>query len=74
MDQQQTTRTCPACGSGEYEFRGRRKVEPEPGEKPAVETTYRCGACGKKWKVRVQGQHRRSIDTDHRLRSPATSF
>jgi YgiT-type zinc finger domain-containing protein len=53
MDQQQTaSRSCPACGSSDYVFRGRKKVEPEPGQ-AAVETKYKCRACGEEWKVRA---------------------
>jgi transposase-like protein len=46
-------RTCPACGSTDYVFRGRKKVPAEQGQPAAVETKYRCRACGKEWKVRV---------------------
>jgi DNA-directed RNA polymerase subunit M/transcription elongation factor TFIIS len=46
-------KTCPKCGSGEYTFRGRKKVEAENGEPEAVETKYRCKACGHEWKVRA---------------------
>jgi DNA-directed RNA polymerase subunit M/transcription elongation factor TFIIS len=56
MDQPATPgRTCPKCGSGEYAFRSRKTIEPDSGkdEPGAVETTYRCKACGKGWKVRV---------------------
>jgi len=37
-------RNCPNCGSGEYTFRGRKKIAPEPGqaEVEAVETKYCC--------------------------------
>jgi DNA-directed RNA polymerase subunit M/transcription elongation factor TFIIS len=51
MDQQQSAaRTCPKCGSGEHTFRSRKKIEVA-----AVETKYRCKACGYEWKVRVEG-------------------
>jgi transposase-like protein len=50
---EQQTRNCPACGSTEYVFRGRKKVAAEHGQPPAVETKYRCKACGKEWKVRA---------------------
>jgi transposase-like protein len=46
------TRTCPACGSGEYQFRSRKKVAGQ-GKPEAVETKYRCKACNHEWKVRV---------------------
>ena len=46
-------KTCPKCGSGEYAFRGRKKVEAEEGKPEAVETKYRCKACGEVWKVRT---------------------
>ena len=52
-------KTCPKCGSGDYQFRGRKKVEAGRGEPEVVETKYRCKACGHEWKVRVarmQGQ------------------
>jgi transposase-like protein len=53
MEQQTpTSRTCPACGSGDYQFRSRKKVEFEPG-KEAIETKYRCKKCGREWKVRT---------------------
>ncbi len=47
-------RTCPACGSGDYQFRSRRLVT-EEGKPEAVETKYRCKACNHEWKVRVPG-------------------
>ncbi len=55
MEQQQQPagRNCPASGSTDYVFRGRKKVAAE-GEKPAaVETKYTCRACGHAWKERV---------------------
>jgi DNA-directed RNA polymerase subunit M/transcription elongation factor TFIIS len=58
MDQKVTvSRTCPACGSSDYAFRSRRKIlaAPEKGEAEAVETKYRCKACGHEWRVRVPG-------------------
>jgi DNA-directed RNA polymerase subunit M/transcription elongation factor TFIIS len=45
-------RTCPACGSGDYQFRSQRKVVEEGTE--VVETKYRCKACNHEWKVRVR--------------------
>jgi DNA-directed RNA polymerase subunit M/transcription elongation factor TFIIS len=53
MEVQQTGRTCPKCGSGDYVFRGRKKVPAEGGQGEAVETKYRCKACSHEWKVRV---------------------
>jgi DNA-directed RNA polymerase subunit M/transcription elongation factor TFIIS len=56
MEQQQSAaRTCPKCGSGEYTFRGRKKIKAVDGQEAAVETKYRCKACGHEWKVRVAG-------------------
>jgi len=57
MDAQKPTvaaRTCPKCGSPDYQFRSRRKVpaDPEKGEVEGWETKYRCKACEKEWKVR----------------------
>lgn len=46
-------RTCPACGSGEYAFRSRKKIEPKDGQEAAVETKYRCKACEHEWKEKV---------------------
>lgn len=46
-------RTCPDCGSGDYQFRSRKKVAAEGGQGEAVETKYRCKACGHEWRVRV---------------------
>ncbi len=52
MDRQPlANRTCPECGSGDYAFRSRKKIEPEPGRPAAVETKYRCKSCGHEWKV-----------------------
>jgi DNA-directed RNA polymerase subunit RPC12/RpoP len=51
-------RTCPACGSSAYLFRGRKTVPPEPGQPDAqaVETKYRCKHCGHQWRVRAPRQ------------------
>ncbi len=46
-------RCCPKCGSREYVFRGWKKLPTEAEQSAAVETKYRCKACGKEWKVRV---------------------
>ena len=56
MDKQEpTAKSCPKCGSGEYTFRGRKKIVPDPvqGEGEAVETKYRCKACTHEWKVKT---------------------
>jgi transposase-like protein len=47
-----TSRSCPACGSSDYQFRSRKKVESEPG-KGEVEPKYRCKKCEREWKVRT---------------------
>ena len=49
------SRTCPACGSSDYTFRSRKKIVAENGEVEAVETKYRCKACGHEWWARVNG-------------------
>jgi hypothetical protein len=46
-------KTCEKCGSGDYAFRSRKKIEPAKGQKAAVETKYRCKTCGYEWKVSV---------------------
>jgi hypothetical protein len=50
-------RGCPECGSGDYGFRGRKHIKPDPakGTEAAVETKYSCKGCGHTWKVRVAG-------------------
>jgi hypothetical protein len=55
MEAGKLTRTCPHCGSGDYQFRGRKKVpaDPETGEAEATETKYRCKRCEQEWKVRT---------------------
>jgi transposase-like protein len=52
MELQIGGRTCPECGSYDYQFRNRKKVA-EEGKGEAVETKYRCKACGHEWRVRV---------------------
>ena len=49
-----TAKTCPKCGSGDYAFRSRKKIEAANGQKAAVETKYRCKACGCDWKVSLE--------------------
>jgi hypothetical protein len=48
-----TRRRCPKCGSENYTFWHRKKIEtdPEKDETPAVAT--KCKACGHEGKVRV---------------------
>src|SRR5262249_34862114 len=56
---------CPVCNSGDYVFRGRRAVPPQPGEEGAVLETKRCcRTCGHEWKVRVQEGVRRGTALD----------
>ena len=50
---EQPAKTCPKCGSGDYTFRSRKKIEAAQGQAPAVETKYRCKACEHEWRVRV---------------------
>jgi DNA-directed RNA polymerase subunit M/transcription elongation factor TFIIS len=49
------SKTCPACGSGNYSFRSRKRITPEPGQEggEAIETKYRCKACEHEWRVKV---------------------
>jgi DNA-directed RNA polymerase subunit M/transcription elongation factor TFIIS len=49
MDQQ--TKTCPKCGSGDYQFRSRKKIAATGSESEATETKYWCKRCGHEWKV-----------------------
>jgi DNA-directed RNA polymerase subunit M/transcription elongation factor TFIIS len=53
MEQQIRGRTCPECGSGDYEFRSRKKVADAPAQGAAPETKYRCKICGHEWRVRT---------------------
>jgi DNA-directed RNA polymerase subunit M/transcription elongation factor TFIIS len=54
MDQPvHSARCCPKCGSREYAFRGRKTITPEADQPAALETKYRCKACGHEWRVRV---------------------
>jgi DNA-directed RNA polymerase subunit M/transcription elongation factor TFIIS len=56
MDQKATPRrTCPACGSGDYQFRSRKKIEAAAGRDAAVETKYKCKSCGHEWRARAPG-------------------
>jgi DNA-directed RNA polymerase subunit RPC12/RpoP len=45
-------RCCPACGSREYAFRGRKKIV-EHGQPEQWETKYRCLACQQDWTDRM---------------------
>jgi DNA-directed RNA polymerase subunit M/transcription elongation factor TFIIS len=42
-------RKCPACGSRDYLFRGRKKIAPRPGQGEAIETKFRCKPCAHEW-------------------------
>jgi DNA-directed RNA polymerase subunit M/transcription elongation factor TFIIS len=54
MNQKQMARrTCPACGSDNYLFRGRKKIEAQDGKPEETETRYRCKECDHGWKERV---------------------
>jgi len=47
-------RGCPICNSGDYVFRGRKKIAPNPGEERVIlETRHCCRACGHQWKVQA---------------------
>ena len=48
-------RRCPKCESRDYVFRGRKKIaaDPEKNQEEAVETKFRCRACGNEWKERA---------------------
>jgi DNA-directed RNA polymerase subunit M/transcription elongation factor TFIIS len=57
MDQNQTIRqTCPACGSRDYLFRGRKIISSKPGQEETMETKYRCKACEHVWSVQRPGK------------------
>jgi hypothetical protein len=59
MDGQTTgKRSCPACGGGNYTFRGRKQIDGEQG--PMLETKYACRACGHAWKVTEPGVLRKA--------------
>jgi len=49
------SRSCPACGSADYQFYSRKKITPEPSQvgRQQIETKYRCKACAHEWRVRV---------------------
>lgn len=48
-------RTCPQCGSSDYQFRSRKRVAVTETELSAWETKYRCKACQHVWRERVEG-------------------
>ena len=45
------SRACPECGSRNYEFRSRKKVQGQKGEE--TETKYRCKSCQHEWRVKT---------------------
>jgi len=59
MDTQQTSCVCPKCGSGDYAFRSRKRIETDEGEE-AVEPKYRCKGCGHEWKEKAPGVLRKA--------------
>jgi transposase-like protein len=50
---EEPAKTCPKCGSGDYRFRSRKKIETAEGQEAAIETKYRCKACSHEWRVRT---------------------
>ena len=48
-------RTCPKCGSNEYAFRSRKRIEADGDQPAAIETKYRCKKCQHEWRERVEG-------------------
>lgn len=46
-------RKCPACGSRDYVFRGRKKIASQPGRAEDIETRFRCKPCAHVWKERA---------------------
>lgn len=52
---QETIRSCPKCGGGNYAFRSRKQIEATPEQEAMLETKYRCKDCGHEWKERVPG-------------------
>jgi DNA-directed RNA polymerase subunit RPC12/RpoP len=66
-----TERSCPACGSREYAFRGRKKIAAE-GQPEQWETKYRCSTCQKEWKDRMPVNRGPEVEkqVSHRHRRP----
>ena len=56
MMDQANQRKCPACGSADYRFRGRKKMAAESGEGAVTETKYRCQPCEHEWKERSSAE------------------
>jgi DNA-directed RNA polymerase subunit RPC12/RpoP len=56
-----TERNCPACGSRDYAFRGRKKIA-EDGQPEQSETKYRCSTCQTEWKDRMPVQGPTRVD------------
>jgi transposase-like protein len=54
MDQK-PSRTCPACGSPNYTFRGRKQVEETAEQEAMLETKYRCRDCETEWNEKGPG-------------------
>jgi DNA-directed RNA polymerase subunit M/transcription elongation factor TFIIS len=46
-------KSCPKCGSADYTFRSRKTIPAKETEPKAIETKYRCKACGYEWRLRV---------------------
>ena len=55
-------KSCPKCSSKDYRFRARKAVAAVDDRPAAVETTYRCVACGHQWQVRVPGAYSAGSD------------
>ena len=53
MDQKTVKRSCPACKSEKYLFRGRKPIPAQNGQPEAMDTKYRCKACEHIWTERV---------------------
>ena len=44
---------CPKCHSDQYLFRGRKTIPAKGSEPRAIETKFRCKACGHVWTLKV---------------------